>query len=147
MRRSCSARASGSASGAHRGSHQSLRQPAAAPHTGNRDCSGTKTSLHSRSGTLWLRYFRRQGSALRDELLELRAVTNGLEVQVLSSQVATALPHINRSEQVLERVFRPTSKALAAGCVVEEVRLVGALFDELAAFVRCLRVFAGVVKR
>src|SRR5438105_14871555 len=79
-----------------------------------------------------------------DQLPERGLLADRIEVRVLLRQLATALPHVDRLAEVLDRIGRPAREALAARDVVVEVPLVWPGLDELAASVCRLRVFAGL---
>lgn len=66
-------------------------------------------------------------------------IANRIQVGVLRRHVATALRHVDRLPEMLDRVGCSTGEALTAGDVVEELRLVGGRLDELAPPVRRLR--------
>ena len=84
------------------------------------------------------------GSA--EEGLKGRFVADRVEVRVVPGQLAAAVPHVDRLSEVLDGFGYLAPKTLAAGGVEVEVRLVGALLDELAALRRRLGVLAGLVE-
>ena len=89
----------------------------------------------------------RASSARGHQLLECGLAANRVEVRVPSRHVATAVPHLDRPAEVLHGFGRLPGEAFAARHVVEEIRLVGAGLEELAAPLRRLRVLPSLVER
>src|SRR5256885_10550166 len=88
-----------------------------------------------------------QSCSAANRVLECGLVANRIEVRVLLRHVPAALPHLDRPPKVPDGLVGLTREALAARHVVVEVRLVGALLDELPAPQRRVRVPAGLVER